>query len=1129
LITPLHVHSDGSNLDAVSMPVEIAFRCKEIDAPCCAITDHGVVTQHHDFYKTLTKHGIKPILGIEAYHGIRDKTQIKGKERDQAHLILLAMNLTGVQNLWRMVTEAADPKYYKYVPRITWEMLEKYNEGLIATSACALGLVPRTIMAGDFEPLNRYLSIFGDRFYIELSSYDHRKPFEDFDQDGEPRTTQSINEALVATALERGLPMTIGDDAHYASPTQYEFYDAYLAAKLRKKEETIYTPPEERQMWHPNCLYIKSADDIRERLSYLPANVVGEAIDNCNLIGEAAQTELPGVRRHLPVFVPSDSPWLDKHENRTSEQLFIDLVESGVSRRYPDAGPDVWDRAVREMEIFLDAGLHHYFLLAWDLCEFCDRNAILRGPGRGSSAGCLVAYALGITDVDPLRYGLIFERFWNPGRAKGFPDIDSDFARASRADVINYLRKRWGEERVRPIGTTGRLKPKAAIEKFYKACAMSWEEMDELKKIISQVPDIDIHGSDQIAWSREGDPDFQLTGRERKIYVEDHVGAEVQAWIKSDRSREDLRVKYVWLVQHLVNRIAGYGIHASGIVISDTDLPEIVPSDLRGDDKEKIEATAFTMDEVDELMLVKFDVLGLKTLDTLYDWIIQVKEQGVELDWSGLDLLDYPDEMWELLHRGFTAGIFQVEGGFAKRLCKDFKPTSVEDLAIIVALNRPGPIRSGAPERFIARRNGSEPVEFDHPILESILNVSYGLFIYQEQVIAYFNKLGYNLSESDAVRKILGKKKPEDLDALRDGIGEWDFATSPDQITIQPKDFEGSPVGEPIVITDKGYFTMTRLNSIPDDVARVIWDKIVGFASYSFNKSHAIAYAVVGFRCLLAKYYAPAEFYRACINTVENSKKATLVPTYIAEAGRLNIKVFPPDILTSEADVRVKDGNIYLGFGNVKGVASGGELIVTLRDDGVNMQTPEALAEELERRAKEIAKARAEAKKRGEEWNGPIKTPKQILQSNKIQALLDVGAWDSLGERDVSKSVKQAFEKNLLGCIITDDAFQILDDHADELEDLASYLDIEETEYEGFPIQFTVPGVITEIRPVLSKAAKKPMGIVTIEYEGDTIEFVVSPPSWKASRFLFKERTPGIFTLALGERGISFESGKKLT
>jgi DNA polymerase-3 subunit alpha len=1127
MITPLHVHSDGSNLDAVSMPVEIAFRCKEIDAPCCAITDHGVVTQHHEFYKTLTKHGIKPILGIEAYHGIRDKTQVKGKERDQAHLILLAMNLRGVQNLWRMVTEAADPKHYKYVPRITWEMLEKYNEGLIATSACALGLVPRTILAGDFEPLNRYLSIFGDRFFIEISTYDHTKPFEDFDQDGEPRTTQSINEALVATSLERGLPMTIGDDAHYASPTQYEFYDAYLAAKLRKKEETIYTPPDERQMWHPNCLYIKSADDIRERLSYLPANVVEEAIDNCNLIGEAAQTELPGVRRHLPVFVPSDCPWLDKHENRTSEQLFIDLVESGVLRRYPDAGPDVWDRAVREMEVFLDAGLHDYFLLAWDVCEFCDRNAILRGPGRGSSAGCLVAYALGITDADPLRYGLIFERFWNPGRAKGFPDIDSDFATEHRGRVIDYLRKRWGEERVRPIGTTGRLKPKSAIEKFYKACAITWEEMDELKKIVDRVPNLNIHGPSVIAWSRVGDPDFQLTGRERKIYVEDHVGAEIQAWIKADRSREDLRARYVWLVQHLVNRIAGYGIHASGIVVSDEDLPGFAPSDIRGDEKEKIEVTAFTMDQIDELLLVKFDVLGLKTLDTLYDWIVQVKEQGIDLDWSGLDLLDYPEEMWELLDRGYTAGIFQVEGGQARQYCKELRIRSVEELAVPITLNRPGP-QENAPA-YIARHNGQEEVTYPHPFLESVTSSTYGIFIYQEQIIAFFNKLGYTLSESDAVRKILGKKKPEDLDALAKGTEEWDFSTSATKVVIQPKDYEGNPTGDPVTITHKGYFQMARLNGIDDRAAQTIWDSIVKFASYSFNKSHSVAYAVLAFRCLLAKYYAPAQFYRACINTVETTKKAKLVPTYIAEAHRMGINVYPPDILTSGADVRVKNGNIYLGFGNVKGVASGGELIVALRDEGVNMKTPEALAEELERRAKEITKSRAEAKKRGEEWDGPIKTPKQVLQSNKIQALLDVGAWDSLGEREVTKADKQKFEKDLLGCIITDDAFQILDSHADELEDLASYLDIEETEYEGFPIQFTVPGVITEIRPVLSKAAKKPMGIVTIEYEGDTIEFVVSPPSWKASRFLFKERTPGIFTLTLGERGISFESGKKLT
>lgn len=1126
---PLHVHTDYSNLDAISQPVEIAHRCVEIGAPYCGITDHGVVTGHLEFHKEMTKVGVKPILGIEAYHATK-LDGFKGKERDQSHLILLAMNPTGLKNLYTLVSKAADPKYFRWVPRLTWEMLETYNEGLIATSACALGLVPKGIMADDYTALNRYLDIFHDRFYIELSTYDCDEHFDDFDSDGEPLTTRYINTALAEVAQERGLPLTYGNDAHYARPDQYDFYDAYIASGTRKKNkgsvQTIYTDPSERSMWHPNCLYVMGEDDVRERLNYLSDPIVDEVIDNSMAIGEACDSTLPKVERHLPTFIPSESPWLDKKDDRDASELFIDLVTEGVKRRYPAASQEIWDRALREVEVFLESGLEHLFLLDWDKNQFCDRHGILRGPGRGSAAGCLVAYALGLTDADPLHYGLIFERFWNPGRAKGFPDIDTDYAREHRGRVIQYLQERWGVERVKMIGNTGRMKPLAAIDRFYAACDIPFGDKEDLKKIVKRTPDIEIHGSDVIGWDLEGDCDYVLTGKKRKIYVMDHVGDQIKQWINQGTKEDrDKRIRFVWMLSHIVNRVEGYGIHASGVVVSDVDLYDTLPYDLRGPKDARVPVTSWPMDDVDALMFIKLDVLGLKTLDTLFDWQQQVAKLGVNVEWSGLDLETYPDDMWELLHRGFTAGVFQVEGGFAKQLCEQFRPSSVEDLAIIVALNRPGPIRSGAPERFIARRSGAEPITFDHSILADILDDTYGLFIYQEQVIAFFNKMGYTLSESDAVRKILGKKKPEDLDALAEGIDEWKITGNDQQIRIQPKDADGNNLGDPELIDNKGYFNMARLNGIEESVAKTIWDKIVGFASYSFNKSHAVAYAIIGFRCLLAKYYAPSEFYRSCINTVEPQKRAELTPTYIAEAHRMNIGVYPPDITKSEVESQVVDGDIYLGFGDVKHVKSGGEVIVQLRDEGVDMSTPEKLADELERRAKDQTKLKTQYKKEGKIWDGPTKSLKQTLQANKIAALFNVGAWDSLGERNVALSIKQKFEKDLLGCIISDNSHQILMNNEEEIAGCDAYWEVDESIWDGEKLRFTVPGVITHIKDVKSKKTQQPMGIITIEYEGDTIEFATSPQSWKTHRFLWKERATGIFTLNRTERGVTFEDG----
>jgi len=1049
---PIHNHTEYSALDGLATAREIAIRCKDIGCNCCGITDHGTVSGHLEFAKTMAEFDIKPVFGCELYHGV--KTEFGKHERDQSHFIAGAMTDEGLRNLWRLVDDASTN--YRFVGRVNWDMLKHRSEGLFATSACIQGLIAQGIMHSDpYEPLNKYLDIFGDNFYIEIHTY----PGDEH---------MALNTILVSLAQERGIPLIYATDAHFASPDQYELHDAFVAMQTG---ESVYMPTEDRKMWHPKSLYIQDEAQIRASLSYLPESAVDEALRNSQELADKCNAQLPEVKRHLPTFIPKDCPWTQ--DKGSAAELFFDLVEEGLERRYGvDAPTEVWERASREMEVFIDAGLEHYFLQAWDFCEFCNKNNIKRGPGRGSAAGAIVSYALGITDIDPLKYGLIFERFYNPGREDGYPDIDNDFPVADRKRVGQYLMDRWGGENVRTIGTITRLKPKAALDRTYKACNISYEEKEDLKKIVDKVPDIDILGSDSIGWSEDVDPG-------KTVYVMDHVGDEVLAWADNDRRRYWLDI-----VETITSRISGYGVHPSGVVVSDVALNDELPCMWNA--KQEVQVTCFPMTDVDKRMFVKQDLLGLRNLDTLQEW---ENESGNVIDWSNLD--DGPEEMWEMLDQGLTLGVFQIENGYARQLCKGFKPRSIEDLGIIVSLNRPGPIRSGAPDSFIRRRNGEEEVAYDHPILEDILEPTYGWFLYQEQVIAFFNKLGYSLSESDAVRKILGKKKPEQMLALYNGEGEW---------------------------KDRGFVKVALESGVDQIALDIIWNKLEDFAKYSFNKSHAIAYAVIAFRTLYAKYTAPAEFLMACIRT--NSDAAG---NYVAEGRRMGINVMSPDILKSEATIAVIDDQILFGFSDVNGVGAGAaNKIVELRQK-YDISSPEKLSEAISHEQDLWEWAKQEAKKKGE----PFKTrsPKQTIMSNRLPTLYDAGAWDNYEDRDILLSEKQRLERQLLGVILTDESHEILQAHQEIIDECDSYADLE---YSQEDESVTIPGTITSVVEKLTKKDSKPMGIITIEYQGDAVEFVIFPNDWSRYKFMRKEMTVGVFNLTKTARGVKFNNAELL-
>lgn len=1109
---PLHNHSEYSALDGLSTCLEIAKRCQDIGCPCCAITDHGTVAGHLEFSKVMKAHDIKPIFGCELYHGV--KTEFGKNERDQAHFVAGALTDEGLRNLWRLVDAASTN--FRYVGRVNWDMLEKYSEGLFATSACMLGLVPKSLETGDYTALNRYLDIFGDNFFIELHCYPDVRQ-------------EEINTGLVSIAQERGIPLVYATDAHYASPEQYEIHDAYVAMQTG---ESVYLPTDERKMWHPEALFIKDEQQIRDSLDYLPESVVDEALSNSWAIAEKANAELPEVRRHLPAFIPRECPWIDKDEApETAAELFIDLVEAGLVNRFgTDAPEEVWDRAEREMEVFFDApgpltggGLEHYFLQAWDFCEFCNREGIRRGPGRGSAAGSIVAYALGITDVDPLHYELYFERFYNPGRAKGFPDIDNDFPKSDRKRVREYLKDRWGHDKVRTIGTTMRLKPKAALDKTYKACGVSFEEKEQVKKLVEHTPDIDILGSDSIGWSSDVDPGKTIYVMHSTEYAEHDVGKQIIQWLEDKpEERQPLLAYWLDVVSVVCSRVSGYGVHPSGVVVSDVALDDELPCMWNSNQKEQV--TCFPMDDVDARQFVKQDLLGLKNLDVLHDWEDQLAAEGIDIEWSGLEREEHPEEMWELLDKGHTLNIFQIEHGYARKLCKEFKPRSVEDLSIIVALNRPGPIRSGAPDSFIVRRNGGEDGKFDGrkiPLIADILEPTYGWFLYQEQVIAYFSRLGYDLSDADAVRKILGKKKPEELIALREGTGEWALEHDGDTLTITSIDEQGGAVGEPFTVTSKGYKEVAY-PQLGEETADIIWHKLEEFAKYSFNKSHSVAYAVIAFRTTFAKYYGLPQFDMSAIRKEDDADK---VAATVAEARRMGVTIVPPDILNSQTDVSVADGTIYYGLSNIKGVGKGtANFVVGLRERH-DISTPDLLADAMDT---EQAAWEAERDAAKEEMRSfKKKSPRQQFNSGHEGLLYRAGCYDRHGEReDVKLQEKQKAERELLGVIITDNCDEIFANNAELIDECDSWESLVEDEDVG---KATVPAVIANITPKKTKKDGKAMGIVSVEYLGDEVEMVVFPQQWANYRFLWKERTPAIFTIKRNERGFQFEEGVKLT
>ena len=837
--THLHVHSEYSLLDGMSKINKAPEYVKSLGMDSLAITDHGVMFGIIDFYKSCKKSGIKPIIGCEVYVAQRTRfDKDPDRDRNMNHLILLAENMTGYKNLTKIVSAAFTEGFY-FKPRVDKELLREHSEGIICLSACLAGAIPRKILNGDYSGAKaealELRDIFGkDNFYLEIQNH--------FLDDDKPATL-----GLVKLAEEIGAPLVATNDAHYIKRSDAKAHDVLLAI------QTGSTVDDENRMRFANDeFYLKSESEMMELFPEHP-----EAIENSHKIAERCNVEFEFGEYHLPEFIPP--------EGMTNKDYLRKLCYDGLERRYGSEalqdGSTYRDRLESELEVIEKMGYVEYFLIVWDFIHYAKSNDIPVGPGRGSAAGSIVAYSLAITEIEPIKYNLIFERFLNPERVS-MPDIDVDFCIDRRQEVIDYVIQKYGKDKVSQIITFGTLKAKAAVRDVGRALNASYAEADSIAKAIPA-----------------------------------ELGMTISKALDINR---DLRARYETepLVKNILDMsMAVEGMprhsstHAAGIVISKMPLDEYVPLYM----SDKGLATQFNMTTIEELGLLKMDFLGLRNLTMINQAIQLIKENhGVEIDFSKMDYDD--PAVYEMISKGNTQGIFQLESAGMTEFMKNLNPSCFEDIVAGISLYRPGPMDSIP--KYIENKKNPEKVKYVDSHLEPILNVTYGCMVYQEQVMQIVRELGgYSFGRSDLVRRAMSKKK-------------MSVMLEEKKYFIHGKDdSDGTPSIAGCVA-----------NGIPERAAEAIFDDMVSFAEYAFNKSHAAAYAVVSYETAYLKAHYPVEFMAALMSSVMGEPRH--IAAYIRNCKELGIEVLPPSVLHSRRKFIAKDGKIRFGLLAIKNVGS---------------------------------------------------------------------------------------------------------------------------------------------------------------------------------------------------------------
>ncbi len=826
--THLHVHTQYSLLDGAARIPELVKRAKELGQTALAITDHGVMYGVIDFYKACKKEGVKPILGMEAYVAPRSRFDRDGAlDREYAHLILLAKNDVGYKNLMLLSSEAFVHGFY-YKPRIDYDLLSEHAEGLVCLSACLAGDIPQALLKNRYDLAlgfaKRLQGMFGADFYIELQ--DHGLPEQ-----------KAVLPGLRQIAADLGIKCVATNDVHYVSNDDAEAQDVLLCIQTQR-----FVDEPDRMRMQSDAFYLKSEEEMR---SALPDDA--EAIQNTAEVAAKCNVEIAfGVRR-MPAFTAPNGM-------QNADYLGA-LCNEGLQKKLPNADAAVRERLSYELGVVEQMGFVDYFLIVWDFIHFAKTHGIMVGPGRGSGAGSLAAYCLDITDVDPLKYNLLFERFLNPERVS-MPDFDIDFCYERRQEVIDYVSEKYGEGHVSQIITFGTMAARAVIRDVGRVLRVPYADVDRLSKMVPAELNMTLERA------------LSISPELKTLYETDETTKKVI----------DLSLRLEGLPRHS-------STHAAGVVISGVPITDVVPLQLNDD----VLTTQFPMTTLEELGLLKMDFLGLRTLTVIRDALTFIMESGKTPPDFGKMEFDDP-AIYKMIAAADTDGVFQLESAGMRQFMQQLKPDCFEDLIAGISLFRPGPMDSIP--RYVRGKHNPTEVVYEHPLLEPILETTYGCMVYQEQVMEIVRSLaGYSYGRSDLVRRAMAKKKHD----------------------VMAKEREYFVHGTEGVAG-------AMANGVPEQTANRIFDEMMDFASYAFNKSHAAAYAVLAYRTAYLKYYDPVEFLTALINSFVGS--ADKVAEYVYAARRHGIPVLPPDVNHSRARFSVEDGKIRFGLSAVRNVGA---------------------------------------------------------------------------------------------------------------------------------------------------------------------------------------------------------------
>lgn len=1019
--THLHVHTEYSLLDGAARVKDIIAKAKELNMNSLAITDHGVMYGAVEFFKEAKDNGIKPIIGCEVYVAPKSRFDKTAGAKDYNHLILLAKNETGYKNLTKLVSLGYLEGFY-YKPRIDFELLKKYSEGLVCLSACLAGAIPQALIQNNYSKAQniaeRYKELFGDDFYIEI-------------QDHGIREQKEINPYLLKLAKELNIKLAATNDVHYVNK------DNSFAQEVLMCIQTSNIIDSDRRMnFGSEEFYLKSEEEMRAIFSHIP-----EAIDNTSEIADKCSYEFDFKQSHLPFF---ETP-----ENQNHAKYLESIAKAGLTKRYPNLTPEIEERFNYELETIKNMGFTDYFLIVWDFVRFAKENKIAVGPGRGSAAGSIVAYCLEITNIDPLKYNLLFERFLNPERIS-MPDIDIDFCYERRGEVIDYVTRKYGAGHVSQIITFGTLGAKQAIRDVGRVLGATATECDRIAKMVP----------------------FSLN------MTIDRALKENPALLKDFQTNE-MTAQIINIAKTIEGMPRHASTHAAGVVISNDPITESVP--LQKNTKDESVMTQFPMKQLEKLGLLKMDFLGLRTLTVIRDTVDMIRENtGIELD---PDTFNYNDkDVYEMISAGDTEGVFQLESGGMRNLMQQLKPANLDEIMVGISLFRPGPMES-IPEYIRCKKN-PDKVNYDHPLLKPILQDTYGCMVYQEQIMRIVRDVaGYSMARSDLVRRAMSKKQHDVLEKERKLFIFGDAEQNVDGAVKR---------------------------GVPESVAEDLFDQMMAFANYAFNKSHACAYAVVAYQTAYLKRHYPVEFLTALMNSFIGSKDK--INGYIGSLKAQNIKLLPPDINKSKLKFTAENGAIRFGLNAIANVGETIDAVIERRGDGYNDFSDFILRniDILNKKSMESLILSGTLDTFGYKRSALYHTYEQfIMEAQKTKTIQSVGQislFDINGEdfdtvkpqipdcEEFPKAKLLAFEKEKTGLYISghpmDDYAEILRERSDTISSLKAVAE-DESAYMSIDGKFvTVAGIITKVTKRTLKD-KSVMAVIEVEDLGAQITVVV--------------------------------------